>query len=97
MANSKRVLVQCGSRSRPVNFESSAEDEDAEFLKQEAMKVFGDVLENGSDYFLQLKDEEWGMEFVDVVPGRPIPNKAVLKLVEKEKVNMDMLKSNLHF
>ncbi len=92
MANEKRVLVRFGERSRPVTFTSGSDSgSDADLLLKEVQKTFSDqmgrrVEEN--EFFLQVKDEDWAGEFVDVAATQAIPDKSVVKVLRKEKVKL---------
>lgn len=44
-----------------------------------------------AQYFLQIKGEEWGGEFVDVASAHEIPNKSILKVVMQEKVRKSLV------
>ena len=45
-------------------------------------QVFGDLL-SGREFFLQLKSEEWGEVFIDVMESENIP---LLKVILKPEV-----------
>ena len=87
------VLVRFGDRSRPLCFQSSAASEEGEsdedVVKRAIRSTFRDVLLDDDDFFLQVKDEEWAGEFVDVLPSVSIADKSVLglKLLRKERVS----------
>ena len=48
-------------------------------------QVFGDLL-SGREFFLQLKSEEWGGVFIDVMESENIPDKSLLKVTLKPEV-----------
>ena len=66
--DNKRVLVEIGSNRRPVVFKPESGRELVE-LKQAVVESFRDVLSTTDikDLLLQIKSEEWGGEFVDVL------------------------------
>ena len=81
MAN-KRVLVQIGSNRRPVTFNCKPEacEEMLEF-KKAVLESFRDVLSTTDAYqdlLVQVKSEEWGGEFIDVLDY--IPDKSIVKV-----------------
>ena len=76
MSSMKKVLVRFGDRCKPVQFTGGD-------LHKEIRKAF--VL-NEEDFFLQIKDEEWGGEFVDLSDEQEIPDKSVLKMVLMNEV-----------
>ena len=53
-------------------------------MKERVRTVFKDVIAE-ADFFLQLKDDEWGGEFVDLV-GQEIPNHSILRAVVHHQV-----------
>ena len=72
-APEKSVLVFMLGHMRPLLLPRGEED-----TKERMKQLFGDVLQerSESDFFLQLKDENWG-KFVDLLE-QPILNRAVL-------------------
>ena len=83
-ASTKKVLVCLGDRKREVSFLSKDDEPDGKNLLKETVKVFSDVLveENDKDSLvLQLKNEEWDGDFIDVVSMMSIPDKSVLKAI----------------
>ncbi len=63
-----KVLVRFGDRCRPVQFTG-----DELHLKIREVN-------QQEDFFLQIKDEEWGGEFVDISDEQQIPDKSVLNI-----------------
>ena len=43
------------------------------------------ALNRQEDFFLQIKDEEWGGEFADISDEQQIPDKSVLKICLLQK------------
>ena len=76
----KGVLVRYGERSRSVTFTSGSES-DSDLLLKEVVKTFDDQMPKSTKLFLQIKEEEWGGEFVDVSRTQSIPDRSVLKVV----------------
>ena len=78
--DNKRVLVEIGSNRRPVVFKPESGRELVE-LKQAVVESFRDVLSTTDikDLLLQIKSEEWGGEFVDVLDTDAIPDKSIIK------------------
>ena len=78
----KEVLVIYGKRSRSVSF---SEDDDPRVeltnFERKAKATFEDVLEQNSEFIVQLKDEKWNGEFVDLGPAAFIPDKSVVRVV----------------
>ena len=73
----KQVLVRLGVHSRVVRF-CSMED-----LVPSIRTSFAGVSELAStsaQLVIQLKDEEWGGEFVDLREDQEVPNRSVLKV-----------------
>ena len=84
MAEEKRVLVKLGDSNRPVSFLSDGEN-DQDVLKEEIRKIYRDEIPETSSFILQIKDEEWGGEFVDISPSQTeIPSKSILKVIVKK-------------
>ena len=72
MSAKKTVLVSLDDRNRPVTFTGNKQE-----LLKEIKTVFKDLL-GDSQVFLQVKDENWGGIFIDVLE-QEIPDKSVLK------------------
>jgi hypothetical protein len=72
------VLVCFGERKRPVKPSSPS----LEALKPAVLSKFADVLPSGKyGLVLQIKDDTWHGEFVDIAEGQSIPDRSVVKLV----------------
>ena len=78
----KEVLVIYGKRTRSLwfNKDDNPEVELANF-EREAKATFEDVLEQNADLVVQLKDEKWKGEFVDLSLSAFIPNESVVRVV----------------
>ena len=72
----KKVLVKFEDRCRPIQF--TGDD-----LRVEIREAFD--LNQQEDFFIQIKDEDWGGEFVDVSDEKNIPDKSVIKIVLLKK------------
>lgn len=71
----KDVLVVLGEHRRPVSFVDSGKGE----LLSAIRKAF--QVEGNCRVFVQIKNEEWGGEFTDVVEGQVIANRSILRAV----------------
>ena len=81
MAEQKRVLELVAEHSRSVVFHSEEPDGDLNSLKKAIQESFSDCVDLGRrPFFLQLKDEEWKGEFLDILPGDSITDKSVIKV-----------------
>ena len=80
--SSKTVLVCIGERKRPVNFSAASDDETSALLSA-IRDEFRDIITEDTEIVLQLKDEEWAGEFVDIIrsDNAIIPNKSVVRVV----------------
>ncbi len=78
MASTKQVLVRFGAHSWVVRF-CSQED-----LVPSIRTAFADVSAEASQasakLVVQLKDEQWGGEFVDLREGQEVPDHTVLRV-----------------
>jgi len=84
MSAEKKVLVCFGDRKRCVNIPAESEN-DLEYLNAIAIEVLKDVLPTSAiQIFLQLKDEEWGGEFVDIYDNQVIEDRSIVKMVVSE-------------
>ena len=74
---SRKVLVREGPHSRVVQLEA---DNDTE---QAIRRTFANLLPVAlaSSLVVQLKDEEWNGEFVDLKEGQAIPDHSVLNVI----------------
>ena len=84
----KKVLVCLGERKREISFISKDDAPDGNSLLKEAVKAFHDVLddEKAARLLLQLKNEDWDGDYVDVVGVMSIPDKSVLKAIVVEPI-----------
>ena len=70
------VLVRVGPCSRVIHIESKRE------LVAAIRCSFSDVPRvANADLIIQIKDEEWGGEFVDLKEDQVIPNRSVLNVI----------------
>lgn len=84
----KEVLVSIGENTRIVPFAIPSSSEsapvvDVEGLKQATRATFEDVLQPGQDFFLQIKSEEWGGAFIDLLSNQRIAEKPIFRAVVK--------------
>ena len=96
----KRWIKNCSSEvsnsSRGASF-SSDDGNDREALEKEIRKVYRKEISRDTRFFLQIKDEEWFGEFVDVSPSKTeIATKSILKVVLKVS-SMDKWASQILF
>jgi len=71
----KTVLVSVGDNTQVVSFgRSSASTADSEALAPAIQAAFNDLLLPGQTFFLQMKCEEWGGVFVDLLE-KEVPDK----------------------
>lgn len=78
----KTVLVNVGENRRIVSFFSTPSCTDAEALTKATKETFGDILKSDQEFFIQVKNEEWGGVFLDVL-DQEIIDKAVVNVVLK--------------
>ena len=81
----KQVIVSMGDNKRVVSFSNTATSavSDAKALTQAIRASFKDILQPGQEFFLQLKSEEWGGVFLDLLGSEEIANRSVVKAVLK--------------
>lgn len=98
----KTVLVCFCERSRPITFTSGGSDSksDPELVMKHFFTTFEDqITKSGAqrnELFLQIKEEEWGNEFVDVSRERVISDRSVLKVVmEKSEKKVGAFESSI--
>lgn len=89
MAQPKKVLVCLGENRREVMFSGNAKD-----LLEGVVEVFSDVLSaqkiSASQLVLQLKNEDWGGDFLDIDKvTAEIPDKSVIKVVKMSQLSRD--------
>ena len=80
-AAEKTVLVSLLGHTRPLSISACGSG-----LKQRVKQLFCDVVQghNVADFFLQLKDENWG-QFMDLL-DQQIPDRAVIRAQIIEQV-----------
>ena len=78
----KSVLFCMGGRNR---IGSSAGTgvfvSDKSALTAAVRAQFGDILSEKQDFFLQIKNEDWGGAFVELLEEQNVPDKAVIEAV----------------
>jgi len=85
----KKVLVCFGERKRSVDIPDDGDGKnDQEHLRANALKAFQDLLQPETPIFLQIKDESWGGEFVDLVDGQVIEDRSVVKFMKVTDIEM---------
>ena len=77
MADKRTVLVSMEGRNRVVDFCGQA-GTDRSALTAAVKMAFSDVL-CGQEFFLQIKDEEWGGAFVELTEDMAVPDKSVVE------------------
>ena len=86
--SSKTVLVYFWDRRRPVTFSSGNEETSSLIcaFKETFADALGGEKETGTplEVLLQMKDEDWGGEFVDI-QGGTVPDRAVVKALLASK------------
>ena len=70
MEQSKRLLVHFADNSHEV-----VSFDEEEVFKHGTRVAFQDVLPKDVEFFFQMKDLDWGGEFIDLQPPRPIPDR----------------------
>lgn len=81
MSADKKVLVCFGDRKRTISIPVGVDISDEESLRNNAYEVFQDLLSPSIPIVFQLKDEEWGGEFVDLLSGQAIEDKSIVKMI----------------
>ena len=79
----KKVIVSLGENKRIVSFSTCAASDDVEALTQAICTAFKDVLQPDREFFLQIKNEEWGGAFLDVLGSDEIADRSVVRAVLK--------------
>ena len=85
------VLCLLGERRRPVKYSVQDGKSDLESLNEAVKETFQDIITSSTKLFLQLKNESWEGEFVDINEVERIPNRAVIRAVvddSKSEVNI---------
>ena len=92
----KRVLVKFGDCNRPITFSSDG-GSDQQILEQKIRKAYRDEIPENAPIILQIKDEEWCREFVDVDPSATdVATKSILRVILKKVRGAFILNFNLH-
>ena len=94
----KTLLVSLGERRHPVAFISTEDLHRAHRALEEAIKsTFADLLSPSSQFCLQLRDDDWGEVFADLLDTQDIPNCSVVNVVRLDKNDTaTSLVSDLH-
>ena len=84
----KKVLVCLGDRKREVIFTTD--------IMGAVRSSFSDILPAAHDgrpakFILQLKNEEWGGDFLDVADESEVPDRSVLKVILSNEVESQEL------
>ena len=77
------VLVRCGNRCRPITKPGGSDERE---LRVNIRNVLEDMLSPGQQFFLQIKDDDWGGEFIDVPDGMKVADRSVFRLLLEEEV-----------
>ena len=78
----KTVLVSVGENRRIVSFTSNSSCSDAEVLSKAIKERFADILSSEQQFFIQVKNEEWGGLFLDVL-DQQIVDKSIINVLLK--------------
>ena len=73
------MLVSIGVNTRHVSFSTAESVTDTEALMQAIRTTFKDNLQSGQEFSLQLKNEEWGGEFIDLEGTQEIADRSVVR------------------
>ena len=92
----KLVLVSIGVNVRTVSFSTPASSQPATITEIQALNdairiSFEDVLQPGQEFFLQLKSEDWGGEFIDLQGTQEIADRSVVRAVIKPVTEVNQL------
>ena len=81
----KNVLVSVGENTRVVTFSTGSETQsEMEALSKAVRASFTDIIPTGSEILLQVKNEEWGGGFVDmIINADEIADRSILRVVLK--------------
>ena len=77
------MLVTVGMNTRHVSFSTPELTADMEALVQAIQDTFADNLQPGQQFFLQIKNEEWGGTFIDVQDRQEIADRSIVRVVMK--------------
>lgn len=80
----KEVLCCVGERRRPVTYSLEDGKCESDSLLEAVKMVFQDVIPSSRRVFLQVKDENWAGEFVDIHGADSIPHHAVIRVVAEK-------------
>ena len=86
MEAEKGVLVTLGRRNRIVRFSTTpSSPSDKAALTAAVKAAFSDVLSEEQEFFLQMKSEDWGGAFVELLQDQIVPDKAVIEAIPVKK------------
>ena len=77
------VLVEHNNRRQVIKFYHSEELSDVIMLSNEVIKVF----KVEGTFVIQMKREEWGGEFVDVIGDELIPEHSIVRVVQVDNIS----------
>ena len=84
-------MVNFKGRKRTLRFISTGQSSEGQSDSDVILKIFfdtfrdqlkSDAVTTPDRFFLQLKDEEWGGEFIDVNPTQEVPDQSILQVIE---------------
>ena len=95
----KKVLVSVGENTRVVTFSTapapnvvdSTPVADRDTLAEAVCVTFADILRTDQEFFLQLRNEDWGGVFVDMLGTEDVANKSVCRAVLKSATEVSWL------
>ena len=95
----KKVLVSVGENTHVVTLSTAPDASvanslpivDRNALAQAVRVSFADILWTHQDFFLQLRNEEWGGVFVDMLGTEDIAEKSVCRAVLKSDTGVSWL------
>ena len=84
-AEPRTVLVHLRQHTRPVSFLAEPNNyvNSHALVKAAIVTTFGSLLQDQthSGFSLQVKDDEWGGVFVDLLENQDIPNRSILNII----------------
>ena len=86
MEAEKAVLVMLDRRNRIVRFSTTpSSPSDKVALTAPVKAAFSDVLSEEQEFFLQMKSEDWGGAFVELLQDQIVQDKAVIEPIPVKK------------
>ena len=86
----REVLVECNGSRRVVKFSPKQDLSDVGEVSNEINKVFK---VQKKKFIVQMKQEEWGGEFVDISEAELIPEHSFLRILFSENITVSTLVS----